>query len=109
MDGPVDLPVVTPTITGLSPASLPVGTPDLYFTLLVYGQDLPEQAWVVFDGNLFTAQFISSSQLQVSIPTIALGTRPRVVQVLAERKVPPDLSSNSLDFEVTAQDAGQGN
>jgi len=51
MDGPVDLPVVTPTITGLSPASLPVGTPDLYFTLLVYGQDLPEQASVLFDGN----------------------------------------------------------
>ena len=113
VDGPadalVDVPVVSPTITGLSPSWLSVGQRDLYFTLLVYGRDLPEQSWVVFDGYLFTAQFVSTTQLQVSIPTIALETRPRLVEVLVERKTPPDLSSNTLYFEVTAVDAGPGN
>ena len=109
MDGPVDVPAVTPTITALSPTWLSIGSPDLYFTLMVYGQDLPDQAYVVFDGNLFTAQLVSPTQLQVSIPTVALGSRPRLVPVLVERKLPPDLSSNTLYFEVTAMDAGPGN
>jgi IPT/TIG domain-containing protein len=108
-DAPADVPVVAPTITGLSPSWLSVGQPELYFTLLVYGRDLPEQARVAFDGNLFTAQFVSTTQLQVSIPTIALGIRPRLVQVLVERALAPSLSSNILTFEITAADAGPGN
>jgi len=109
VDGPVDVPVVTPTITGLSPSWLSVGQPDLNFTLLVNGRDLPEQAWIIFDGYNFTAQFVSTTQLQVSTPTIALGTRPRLVPVMVEPKGPPDLPSNTLFFEVTAADAGPGN
>jgi hypothetical protein len=93
--------LTNPTITQLTPSSLPVGS--VGFTLLVDGQDFPPDAFVSFDGNPFTATVVSATRVSAQIPSAALGATPRQIPVLVTRTANPPLRSNTLQFEVTAQ------
>ena len=107
-DTRADAPLVNATITQLTPSSLPVGTTG-FFTLVIDGRDFPPNPLVSFDGNVWSAQINSPTQLQASIPSAALGVTPRRVEVQVTRIADPPLDSNILYFEVTARDAATGN
>jgi len=95
-----DLPVVNPTITMLTPSSLPRNNGA--FTLLIDGHDFPPGAEVTFETNVWTATVVSDTQLSVQIPGAALGGMPRQVAVQVSGPAAPFVESNVLYFTITA-------
>jgi hypothetical protein len=95
-----DLPVVNPTITMLTPSSLPRNNGT--FTLLIDGNDFPPNAEVTFETNVWTATVVSDTRLSVQIPGAALGGMPRQVLVQVSGPTAPFVESNILYFTVTA-------
>jgi hypothetical protein len=95
-----DLPVVNPTITMLTPSSLPRNNGT--FTLLIDGRDFPPGAEVTFETNVWTATVVSETQLSVQIPGAALGGTPRQVAVQVSGPTAPFVESNLLYFTITA-------
>jgi hypothetical protein len=105
LDGAADLrsdrPVVSPTITLLTPSSLP--TNNGAFTLLVDGHDFPPgRIEVSFETNVWTATVVSETRLSVQIPAAALGGMPRQAAVQVSQPTPPYVESNILYFTITA-------
>ena len=95
-----DLPVVNPTITMLTPSSLPRNNG--MFTLLIDGHDFPPDAEVTFETHVRTATLVSATRLSVQIPGAALGGMPRQVPVQVSGPAAPFVESNTLYFTVTA-------
>ncbi len=104
-DGSADLrtdaPLLNPTITLLTPSSLPSNTPGT-FTLLVDGRDFPADAEVAFETNSWRATFVSPTRLSVQIPGVALGGSPRQASVQVTRTPDPPVYSNILYFTISA-------
>ena len=100
-DTRLDLPVVKPTITLLTPSSLP--TNNGAFTLLVDGRDFPPgRIEISFETNVWTATVVSETRLSVQIPGAALGGMPRQAAVQVSQPTPPYVESNILYFSITA-------
>ena len=92
--------LVNPTITRLIPSTLTTADGD--FELVLEGSDFRMDHMVAFDHNVWTPVFVSSGELRVMIPGIALGSTPRTVEVRASRVGDPALYSNIMPFEITA-------
>jgi len=93
-------PLVNPTITMLTPASLPTNNGP--FTLVIDGRDFFPRSEICFDHNCWTATFISDTQVSAMIPGPALGGQPRQVEVVVDSLGPPDRSSQFVMFTITA-------
>jgi hypothetical protein len=100
-DARKDGPVVNPTITMLTPSTLPYGLAGS-FTLLVDGKDFPPDPWISFEANSWPATVVSATRLSVDIPGIALGGTARQAAVAVKNQAPPLVDSNILYFTVTA-------
>ncbi len=96
-----DVRLVNPTITMLTPSSLPSNTAGS-FTLLVDGRDFPPDAEVCLEANCWLATFVSETRISALIPGVALGGSPRQAPVEVSRTGSPPLRSNILYFTITA-------
>jgi IPT/TIG domain len=88
---------VPPSITQLSPTSVPVNS--VPFVLTVNGTNFNTDAVVFFSGVAQHTVFITSGQLMVSLTATDLqftGLAPVYVRTLGQ-------NSNTVDFDVTAQ------
>jgi hypothetical protein len=92
--------LVNPTITQLTPSSLPLGAAT--FELVLRGTNFRSDHMVSFDRNVFAPTFVSSEELHTEIPGAALGGSPRTVNVQLARIADPALRSNAFPFEITA-------
>lgn len=72
--GAFELDAVTPTITSLSPASVPAGSPATVVTIT--GSDfLPDgRTTVTVDGTSYAVTYISGTQISITLPESALLT-----------------------------------
>jgi hypothetical protein len=96
-----DAPLVNPTITMLTPSSLPTNNPGS-FTLLIDGRDFPPGLDICFEHNCWSATYLSPTQISAVIPGAALSGSPRVVEVQVSQIGAPYLESNILTFTITA-------
>jgi IPT/TIG domain len=88
---------IVPSITQLSPTSVPVNSAP--FTLTVNGSDFGTDALVFWNGAAQHTIFITPKQLIVSVTPADLqfsGPVPLYVRTLGQ-------NSNTVDFEVTPQ------
>ena len=67
----------TPTITQLSPSSMPAGS--AAFTLTVSGMNFASGAVVFWNGGTVTTTFISSSKLTAAIPVADIANAGTVL------------------------------
>lgn len=86
-----------PSITTLSSASLPSGSPNT--TLTVTGQSFVTGATVTFGTTALVTTFLSVTSLTATIPT-ALLTAKGTVPVTVENPAPSGGASNSLSFTI---------
>jgi len=86
------------TLNSVSPASLPVGSPNS--TLTLYGSGFAADSVVYFGPLPVAATFVSSNQLSVTIPQALLSTAQTVK--LSVGKEDGNSSANSLLFTVGA-------
>ncbi|MDP1946727.1 MAG: IPT/TIG domain-containing protein [Nitrospirota bacterium] len=86
-----------PSITALSPASLPSGSPNT--TLTVIGQSFVTGATVTFGNTALVTTFVNATSLTATIPA-ALLTAKGTVPVTVENPAPGGGASNSLPFTI---------
>ena len=86
-----------PSITTLSPASLPSGSPNTILT--VTGQSFVTGATVTFGTTALVTTVVSATQLTATIPA-ALLTAKGTVPVTVENPAPGGGASNSLPFTI---------
>lgn len=86
-----------PSITTLSPASLPSGSPNQ--TLTVTGQQFVNGAIVQFGTTALVTTIVSTTQLTATIPA-ALLTAKGTIPVTVENPMPGGGTSNSLSFTI---------
>jgi len=99
-DAPLDYPHINPTITMLTPSSLPNNTPGS-FTLFVDGRDFPPKLQLCLEHNCWSATYVSETRLSAVIPGVAVSGTPRVVDVSVTQIGYPYLESNILPFTIT--------
>ena len=86
-----------PSITALSPASLPSGSPNT--TLTVTGQSFVTGATVIFGATTLATTFVSATSLTATIPA-ALLTAKGSMPVTVENPAPGGGGSNSLSVTI---------
>ena len=86
-----------PSITTLSPTSLPSGSPNT--TLTITGQSFVTGATVMFGPTALGTTFVSATSLTATIPA-ALLTATGTVPVTVENPAPSGGASNSLSFTI---------
>jgi hypothetical protein len=85
-----------PTVTVISPISVPLGNSD--FTLTVNGSNFdPIWSNIIFDGKPMLTTFVSTSQLICEIPGLDVSTRAGTVPV---QVFTDDLTAQAPDFVV---------
>jgi hypothetical protein len=91
-------PGVSPTVTAISPDSVPAGSSA--FTLTVNGTQFTNTSYVTWNGNSQPTTFVSSSQLKASIAASGL-TSPGTVAIAVV--TPGAGTSNSVSFSINLQ------
>lgn len=86
-----------PSLTTLSPASLPSGSPTT--TLTLTGQKFVTGATVQFGATALVSTFVSATSLTAVIP-VALLTAKGTMSVTVENPAPGGGASNSLSFTI---------
>lgn len=86
-----------PSITTLSPASLPSGSPNT--TLTITGQSFVTGATVTFGATALVTTVVSATQLTATIPAALLTTKG-TVPVTVENPAPSGGASNNLSFTI---------
>ncbi len=86
-----------PSITTLSPASLPSGSPNT--TLTITGQSFVTGATVTFGATALVTTVMSATQLTATIPATLLTTKG-TVPVTVENPASSGGASNSLSFTI---------
>jgi hypothetical protein len=89
-----------PTLTSLSPSSVPVGSPA--FTLILNGSGFMAGGTVTWAGtNLGTYTFVSSTQITIPIPA-SLVSRQGKVNIVVTNPGTGSTPSDFISFDVTA-------
>lgn len=86
-----------PQISSLSPASIDAGSGD--FLLTITGSNFLPTSTVSFRGQILTPQYVSSGQINVTVPASAVNT-PGSAQVSVANPSPGGGASNSLTFAI---------
>jgi hypothetical protein len=87
-----------PVVSSLSPASVTAGTPSA--TLTVHGSEFIKDSVILFAANRVNTQYVSSSELEATIPTVALDN-PSIYQVQVTTPAPGGGTSSAVVFTVT--------
>lgn len=95
----------TPTISSLSPASLPVGSAPQ--ALSINGSGFLASSSVSFNGSSRTATYMNSSQLTIALTSSDLSTAGAFA-VIVSNPAPGGGASNAVNFKVTQKIAIQG-
>jgi len=87
-----------PAVYSLSPSSVTAGTPSV--TLAVHGSGFIKNSVILFAANPVNTQYVSSSELKCSIPTVVLDN-PSIYQVQVTTPAPGGGTSSAVVFTVT--------
>lgn len=87
-----------PIVSSLSPSSVTAGAPST--TLTVHGSGFIKDSVILFAANRINTQYVSSSELKGSIPTVALDN-PSIYQVQVATPEPGGGTSSAAAFTVT--------